>query len=384
MNAAVPRPIDPEPVGQHPAVVGVAIFMAGLFAIVLVLVLATRGSDEVTDRGAAPAAAVAAGPTAIDKPGIAEANPTPAATVVQPSHQTPAATPVVADHTPYPALLPPLTAGVAQVKIELEDVELEIAPGVKFTAWTFAGGAPGPVIHVKQGQRVHVTMTNNGAIPHSIDFHAARIAPNRAFKDIKAGETFSFDFTANDPGVFMYHCGTPPVLAHIASGMYGAIVVDPVGGWKPKADRSYVLVGSEWYLNGDGKATAAGLDMDKARHQQPDFVTWNGYAGQYKTSPLPAEIGENIRFFVVAAGPSFDIDFHVVGTLLDRAWTDGDPSHVLTGAQTVLVPAGGGAVFDVRFDENGLYPFVSHSFASVDMGQVGLVNVGNVKGTSSH
>ena len=95
-------------------------------------------------------------------------------------------------------------------------------------------------------------------------------------------------------------------------------------------------------------------------------------------------MGENVRFFVVAAGPSLDTDFHVVGTLLDRAWTDGDPHHVLTGAQTVLVPAGGGSVFDVHFDEDGLYPFVSHSFAAVDMGQVGLVNVGDVKGTMSH
>jgi nitrite reductase (NO-forming) len=369
-----------EPTSQHPAVVAIAIFMFGLFAIVTVLVLATRGgAKEPAARATAPAV-TATEPMA----GMGQANPTPAATVVEPSHQTAAPATTVDDHTPYPAALPPLADGVAQVTIALEDVELEIAPGVKFTGWTFAGGAPGPVIHVRQGQRVHVEMTNNGAIPHSIDFHAARIAPNRAFKDIKAGETFSFDFTANDPGVFMYHCGTPPVLAHIASGMYGAIVVDPIGGLKPKADRSYVLVGSEWYLNGDGKTTAAGLNMDKARHQQPDFVTWNGYAGQYKTNPLPAKVGENVRFYVVAAGPSFDVDFHVVGTLFDRAWTDGNPSHVLTGAQTVLVPAGGGSVFDVHFDENGLYPFVSHSFASVDMGQVGLVNVGDVKGTMSH
>ena len=379
MSAHAPSPVEAVPVRDHPAVVAIAIFMSGLFAIILILVLATRGPAEQT-AAVAPAAAAAPEPAA-----AAEPNPTPAATEVQPSHHTEAAAaPATVDHKPYPAALPPLVDGVAQVKIALEDVVLEIAPGVKFTGWTFAGGAPGPVIHVRQGQRVHVEMTNNGAIPHSIDFHAARIAPNRAFKDIKAGETFSFDFTANDPGVFMYHCGTPPVLAHIASGMYGAIVVDPVGGWQPKADRSYVLVGSEWYLNGDGKTEPAGLDMDKARHQEPDFVTWNGYAGQYKTNPLKAEVGENVRFFVVAAGPSLDTDFHVVGTLLDRAWTDGDPTHVLTGAQTVLVPAGGGSVFDVHFDEDGLYPFVSHSFAAVDMGQVGLVNVGNVKGTMSH
>jgi hypothetical protein len=48
------------------------------------------------------------------------------------------------------------------------------------------------------------------------------------------------------------------------------------------------------------------------------------------------------------------------------------------------VPAGGGGVFDVKVDQPGLYPFVSHSFAAVDLGQVGLLNVGNVKGTMSH
>ena len=158
----------------------------------------------------------------------------------------------------------------------------------------------------------------------------------------------------------MYHCGTPPVLAHIANGMYGAIVVDPVGGWQPAADRSYVLVGSEWYLNGDGKAAPAGLDMDKARHMQPDFVTWNGYAGQYKTNPLPAEVGENVRFFVVAAGPVVRHRLphrrHAARPGVDWMATT---KHVLTGAQTVSVPAGGGAIFDTHFDEDGLYPFVS-------------------------
>ena len=41
------------------------------------------------------------------------------------------------------------------------------------------------------------------------------------------GKSFTFRFKRDDPGVFMYHCGTKPVLMHIANGMYGAIVVDP-------------------------------------------------------------------------------------------------------------------------------------------------------------
>ena len=91
--------------------------------------------------------------------------------------------------TPYPAALPPLTPGdVVKVHMVLKDVTIEIAPGVKYAAWGFEGGAPGPVVHARQGQTVEMTLTNDGAIPHSIDFHAARIAPNKAFVDVMPGQ----------------------------------------------------------------------------------------------------------------------------------------------------------------------------------------------------
>jgi len=287
-------------------------------------------------------------------------------------------------HVPFPAKLPPLRQGsLVKVHLVLKDIEVEIAPGVKYLAWGFAGGAPGPVIHVRQGQKVQLTLTNNGMIPHSVDFHAARIAPNVAFKDVDPGKSITYTFTAGDAGVFMYHCGTKPVLAHIANGMYGAIVVEPSQPL-PKADREYVLVSSEWYLNGDGTKEPATLSMAKARAVQPDWVTWNGYAGQYVKAPLTADPGDIVRFWVVDAGPSLDTAFHIVGTILNRAWVNADMSQYQRNVQTVLVPAGGGAVFDVKIDEPGLYPFVSHSFASVDLGLVGLLNVGNVGGTMSH
>jgi nitrite reductase (NO-forming) len=288
-------------------------------------------------------------------------------------------------HKPFPATLPPAAAGpVANVDLVLKDITVEIAPGVKYAAWAWAGGAPGPVIHVRQGQLVHVTLTNDGAIPHSVDFHAARVAPDKVFGDVMPGKSVSYTFRANDPGVFMYHCGTKPVLMHIANGMYGAIVVEPND--LPHADKNYVLVASEWYLGSDGLAKPATFDMAKAHARQADWMTFNGYAGQYVKHPLVAAPGELVRFWVVDAGPSLDTDFHIVGTVLDTAYLFGDmsPARALHGVQTVTVPAGGGGVFDVEIDEPGLYPFVSHAFAAVDQGQVGLLNVGNVKGTMSH
>ena len=110
---------------------------------------------------------------------------------------------------------------------------------------------------------VKITLTNDGAIPHSVDFHAARVAPDKAFTDVMPGKSVSYTFRANDAGVFMYHCGTKPVLMHIANGMYGAIVVEPKAGVLPKADKDYVLVASEWYLNSDGLKSPAQFDMDE-------------------------------------------------------------------------------------------------------------------------
>ena len=73
------------------------------------------------------------------------------------------------------------------------------------------------------------------------------------------------------------------------------------------------------------------------------------------------------------------------GGTVDARIVDGDvldtPEH---GVQTVSVPAGGGAIFDVDIAKPGLYPFVSHAFASADMGQVGVLKVGNVEGSMSH
>jgi len=354
----------------------------GVLAVVAVVVMqaADEARDDVNATAAQPAAA-------------AQGQATPAAAdhnVSLPIESfagqvAPNADQLAKDHAAYDATLPALQAGdVVKVNMIMKDKTVEIAPGVEYKAWAFGGDttAPGPIVHVREGQTVEFTLTNGGSIPHSMDFHAARIAPDKAFKDVMPGESFTFRFEADDPGVFMYHCGTKPVLAHIANGMYGAIIVRPSD--MPKADREYALVASEWYLDGDGISKPASLSMEKAHAMTPDWTTFNGYANQYVTHPLEAKPGETVRFWVVAAGPTLDTNFHVVGTIFDRAWTNGDMTSPQQGVQTVGVPAGGGAVFDVKIDEPGIYPFVSHAFAHVDLGQVGLLEVGNPKGPTTH
>jgi nitrite reductase (NO-forming) len=287
-------------------------------------------------------------------------------------------------------LAPASAARIKEFRIPIKDATIEIATGVTYQGWTFGGTVPGPILRVNQGDLVRVTVVNESPLPHSIDFHAARIPGNVAYRMILPNDSISFEFTANDPGAFMVHCGTPPVTMHLMQGMYLPIIVDPKGGWGPHADKEFVLVQSEFYAKpGDsrkaGSAVAVPLQADwqAAMAKNASHVVFNGRAFQYKDAPLQVDVGDRVRFFVVNAGPSFNSDFHIVGAIFDRVYPDGDPAHALTDVQTYLVPAGGGAVFETVFDPkasgDGLYAFVTHSFADAERGAVGIIRVGTPK-----
>lgn len=282
----------------------------------------------------------------------------------------------------YDATLPPAShAPVKAFRIPIKDEVLQIADGVRYNGWTFGGTVPGPVLHVRQGDSVRITVVNEAGIPHSIDFHAARIPWNIAYRSINPRDSISFAFEARDPGAFLVHCGTAPVTMHIMQGMYMAIIVDPRGGWGSVADKEFVLVESEFYTSGGtSPGSVAQANWAGAMAKDPSLVVFNGRAFQYKATPLRVNVGDRVRFFVVNAGPNDNSDFHIVGAIFNRVLPDGDPEHALRGVQTYLVPAGGGAVFETVFEKGGsgegLYPFVTHSFADAEKGAVGLIQVG--------
>lgn len=281
--------------------------------------------------------------------------------VVTPPHQT------------YDAQ-PPATpqGGTVDINLVAKETLISIAPGIAYHAYTFNGTVPGPILRVRQGQTVHFTLTNDGTMPHSIDFHAAQTPWSVNYQPIAPGKSFSFDWQANYPGVFMYHCGAPLTIAHMANGMYGAIIVDPAAGWAPAQE--YVLVQSEFYT---AKAPDGSyyLDLTKTMKGTPDYVVFNGYANQYKNAPLQAKAGERIRLFIIDAGPTLFSAFHVIGTIFSDTYADGNPANHMQGNQTVTIPPGGGYVVELTIPDPGSYPFVSHSFTAVGMGAVGVIQV---------
>jgi nitrite reductase (NO-forming) len=277
-------------------------------------------------------------------------------------------------------------APIKEFRIPIKDATIEIANGVSYQGWTFGGTVPGPAIRVRIGDRVRIVVTNESPMPHSIDFHAARIPANVAYRMILPKDSVSFEFVARDAGAFMVHCGTPPVTMHLMQGMYLPIIVDPANGWGTKADKEFVLVQSEFYAKprdstkADNGTMSMLPDWPAEQSKNARYVTFNGRAFQYKDNPLRVDVGDRVRIFVVNAGPNFDSDFHIVGAVFDRVYPDGNPDHVLEGVQTYGVPAGGGAVFETVFDREasgeGLYPFVTHSFADAERGAVGIIQVG--------
>jgi len=283
-------------------------------------------------------------------------------------------------------------APIKEIRLDTTHKIIEIAPGVKFSGWTFGDQVPGPTVRARVGDRIRFTMTNRSdeSVPgvqmtaapmmHSMDFHAAMVSPQDKYRSIAPGQTITFEFTLNYPGMFMFHCGTPMVLEHIASGMYGAVIVEPREGYPTKVDREYVIIQSEFYAKPDPDnrkvdgAPLYVLDGDRLKAAQPTHTVFNGVHNGMVKKPLQAKPGERVRLFVLNVGPSRTSSFHVVGTIFDRVWFEGNPDNQFRGMQTVLLGSSNSAIVEFIIPEEGSYIMVDHHFANASQGAVGLIS----------
>jgi nitrite reductase (NO-forming) len=273
----------------------------------------------------------------------------------------------------YDPALPPLPAGGTQrISWHEREAPVRVSDDLVVAAWTFEGDVPGPIVHTRVGDTVEFTLTNDADIPHSMDFHAAQIDPKHAFKSVGKGQSVSFSFKPKFAGAFMYHCGTAPVLMHIGSGMYGAIIVSPREALP--AAKEFVLVHSEFYLADVANGVRAS-SYQKMLDTLPDFVLFNGRPNQYAKDPIKVKVGDRVRFWVVSAGPSHPCNFHVVGEQFDTVYLGAPPGTPLRGVQTFTVPPGGGMVFELVCDVPGEFPFVNHGFGHGQKGAIGVLEV---------
>jgi nitrite reductase (NO-forming) len=281
--------------------------------------------------------------------------------------------------TPRDPVLQPAPAGTLhKVTLHATEQVLEVAPGVKQMMWSFNGEVPGPILRGKVGDTFEVTLVNDGKAGHSIDFHASQTPMDVDMRTIQPGESLVYRFRATRSGMWMYHCGTAPVLHHIGNGMYGAVVIDPPD--LALVDREYAFVQSEIYA---GTSTDV-ASLDDMLAERWGAVVLNGYANQYEVRPIiTAKPGERVRIWVLDAGPSENTAFHIVGAQWHTVFKEG--AYLLRpdnpergGSQTLdLQPSQGGFV-ELTFPADGTYAMVTHKFASASKGALGLWKVGDV------
>lgn len=244
--------------------------------------------------------------------------------------------------------------------------------------WTFNGTVPGPMLRAMQGDTVVIHLHNgDGAMTHSIDLHAVSgPGGGSTLTQTAPGQDSTFTFKALQPGLYIYHCATPPVSVHISNGMYGMILVEPPGGL-PKVDHEFYLVQSEFYTTAPsasgGLVSFSGSQM---MLEHPTYVVFNGEKGAFMGSnALHAKVGEKIRLFV-GVGTWLPSNFHVIGAIFDNVYPDGGiGGTVLHNIQTVIVPAGGSAIIEFTPKEPGTYTFVDHSMPHMDAGAMGQIVV---------
>ncbi|HUX35328.1 MAG TPA: multicopper oxidase domain-containing protein [Gemmatimonadaceae bacterium] len=278
----------------------------------------------------------------------------------------------VAYHRFDPALPPLSSERTLRVHFTSRAAPIRISDDTVVAAWTFEGDTPGPIVHCRAGDTVEFTLTNDADMPHSMDFHAAQINPKVAFRSVAKGQSVTYTFKPRYAGAFLYHCGTAPVLMHIGTGMYGAIIVSPAEPLPPA--REFVLVEGEMYL-GPAVNGVRPFDYTKMLSTLPDFVAFNGRPDQYARDPIHVKVGDRVRFWMVNAGPTHPCAFHVVGEQFDTVYLGAPPGNAIHGVQTFEVAAGGGMCFELVCDVPGEFPFVNHAFGHGQKGAIGYLVV---------
>lgn len=291
----------------------------------------------------------------------------------------------VADISRDPRDVPPpierSATSTATVKIDLTTKEVlsEIAPGVILNYWTFDGTVPGPMLRVREGDTVELTLHNDPTSlhMHSIDLHAVTGPGGGAtVTDVEPGESKTVRFKALNPGLYIYHCAHPNVANHMAHGMYGLILVEPKEGLPP-VDRELYVVQGEFYTAGArGTKGLQVIDAGKMLNGNPEYVVFNGRVGAVSKERLVVEQGKKVRMYVGNGGVNLVSSFHVIGEIFDTVYPEGAiGSEPHKNVQSTIVPAGGATIVEFTTEVPGTYILVDHALARLDKGAWGTFSV---------
>jgi nitrite reductase (NO-forming) len=291
---------------------------------------------------------------------------------------------------PSPVVFPVERERDKQVRLDVTNAVVDLGAEGRLVGRSFGGQIPGPTLRVREGDRVHFTVTNRtdeplaglafpGA-PLRLDLGGAFVVDHQdERRTVAPGQTLELEATAMIPGVHLYTGGPTPAEA-ITAGLYGMLIIDPVDGYETHAQREYALVQGELYAGADpaGRQLAGApvklLDAAALKGKRPSHFGYDGrFAPAGEHLRLPAEPGERLRFFVLDVGPNVPARFQVADVPFDRVWPADLLGEKATAASPARLEPGRGAVvelvlppgkkaryrfFDRQFGDRGLWALI--------------------------
>ncbi|MEX2196769.1 MAG: multicopper oxidase domain-containing protein [Thermoleophilaceae bacterium] len=252
---------------------------------------------------------------------------------------------------------------VREWEIVAEDKEIEVAPGVKYAAWTYNGRVPGPTLRATEGELLRIRFVNGSEHPHTMHFHGIHTAehdgvPGIGPGDIQPGGSTVYEFEAEPFGIHLYHCHSTPLADHIAKGLYGMFIVDPAEG-RPEADE-LVLVQNGFDTNFD---------------RSNEIYAVNTVAFAYMERPIRVKRDELVRIYLLNI-LEFDLvnSFHIHANFFNRfpTGTSREPTEL---TDTIVQGQGQRDILELRFPYTGKYMFHAHVSEFAELGWMGFFEV---------
>ena len=258
---------------------------------------------------------------------------------------------------------------VREWEIVAHDREIEVAPGVKYEAWTYNGRVPGPTLRAREGERLRIRFVNGSEHPHTMHFHGIHpslmdgvpgIGERLGAGEIKPGEAFTYEFEAEPFGLHLYHCHVAPLASHISRGLYGAFIVDPKKG-RPEADEMVMV------MNGFD------TNFDLAN----EVYAVNSVGFHYVNEPIQVKRDSLVRIYLVNV-LEFDPlnSFHVHANFFQHypTGTSMEPTEL---TDTIIQGQGQRAILELKFPFDGDYMFHAHVSEFAELGWTGFFRVGD-------
>jgi FtsP/CotA-like multicopper oxidase with cupredoxin domain len=272
-----------------------------------------------------------------------------------------------------------------EYQIVATDVDIEIAPGVYFPAWTYNDRVPGPAIRCVEGDRIRIEFTNHGSHPHTIHFHGIHSAsmdgvPGIGAGNIHPGESTVYEFDAFPMGCHLYHCHSNPLKRHIHKGLYGAFIVDPDPDKYAGEAREVAKTRNHQYPEHDAvnemlmimNAFDTNLDGDN------EVYAVNSIAFAYMNRPIQIRRDQLQRLYLINVTEFDPINsFHLHANFFDYYDHGTTLEPTLKTVDTIMQCQAQRGILEFSFAgfEPGRYMFHAHQSEFAELGWMGFFEV---------